>query len=102
MTGVQTCALPISTTVNVVLDDGTVYEKVSVVAIDPLNDAKVTGNRKSTGKVIRTTTGLMENIRGIKYRWILNMFQTNVSGSHAMGSNTVRLPRLINTVGNAS
>ena len=54
------------------------------------------------GKVIRTTTGLMENIRGIKYRWILNMFQTNVSGSHAMGSDTVRLPRLINTVGNAS
>ena len=39
---------------------------------------------------------------GIKYRWILNMFQTNVSGSHAMGSDTVRLPRLINTVGNAS
>ena len=64
--------------------------------------AKVTGNRKSTGKVIWTTTGLTENIRGIKYRWILNMFQTNVSGSHAMGSNTVRLPRLINTVGNAS
>ena len=64
--------------------------------------AKVTGNRKSTGKVIRTTTGLTENIRGIKYRWILNMFQTNVSGSHAMGSDTVRLPRLINTVGNAS
>lgn len=27
-----------ATTVNVVLDDGTVYEKVSVVAIDPLND----------------------------------------------------------------